>query len=886
MTIRARTVLDVRKVFLTTIAVLATFVVFALDSNLPARHNLADLYVIVVILSGLSRSVKTVVWTSLGVIALTWSGALLRLGDATHSHATNEYLVERGVTTVIIGLSALVVALVVAREAENAALGRALRSAEDDQAANRRMLLAASEIAAIGTWSMDLNDAHMSLSDKAAEMYGVAHGTRPRRGEALSRIVTEDANALSASVEAAWEHGVPFREELRMVAPDGQTRWIVAMGEKVLLEGSSRAHLHGTVQDITTWKQAELAASNQHHRFAQLTSTLPIIVWTATPDGQLDFFNDAMERYSGVAIIDLLGAQWASIVNPEDLEGVLQSWTDAIATGTRYDVEFRVRRADGTYLWHQVSAQPEHGPDGRILGWWGSAINIDAARRLATRADQLAAERDIILNSMNDGVYALDEHYRIAYVNASAEAILGHTREALVGNIIWDIFPGSAIVPAAQMIRNTMEQGIPQRVTYRSEILGKWLDLSVTRSAVGVTVFLRDVTEIQSLSEQLSQSQRLEAVGQLTGGIAHDFNNLLTVVLGGADALSEDESVSGEAREMSQMIATAAKRGAELTHRLLAFARMQPLEPRSVDLAVRLRGLEPLLRRSLGENVALVVVASEIDAMALVDPGQYDNAVINLALNARDAMPEGGSIEIATSLTTVDDSYVTAHSEVTPGHYVLTTVTDSGEGIADEDLQRLFDPFFTTKNVGKGSGLGLSMVWGFIKQSGGHVTVYSEPGIGTSFKMLLPTAQSGPTSEPPQSDPLPAPRGRGTILLAEDDDLVRRFATERLRSHGYEVVETASGPEALEALRSMHQLDLLFTDVIMPGGMTGKELADAVVKLRPGTPVLFASGYTENVIIHNGRLDQGVKLLTKPYTARKLLNLAGELVFSTGTEEP
>lgn len=337
---------------------------------------------------------------------------------------------------------------------------------------------------------------------------------------------------------------------------------------------------------------------------------------------------------------------------------------------------------------------------------------------------------------------------------------------------------------------------------------------------------------------------------------------------------------------MATIIGQAAQRGAELTHRLLAFSRKQPLEPQTVNLAQRLRDLEPLLRQTIGEDISMAVAAPH-DALALVDPTQYDNAVLNLAINARDAMPQGGSLTIEVGTVTLDTTYATAHAEVSPGNYAATTVTDSGHGIPPESVGKLFDPFFTTKREGKGSGLGLAMVWGFVKQSNGHVTVYSEPGYRTSFKLYLPAA-SAPLDVAEEAVSTPrAPRvTSGTILIAEDDDLVRTFAAGQLRSHGYEVVETSSGPQALEALQAMDQLDLLFTDVIMPGGMIGKELADAVLKQRPGTPVLYASGYTENVILHNGRLDPGVHLLAKPYSTQQLLNHVGNVVSTQENEAP
>jgi PAS domain S-box-containing protein len=535
-------------------------------------------------------------------------------------------------------------------------------------------------------------------------------------------------------------------------------------------------------------------------------------------------------------------------------------------------------------MWHHLLAQPERNDEGSIIRWWGSSMNIDSTRRLRDEADKLAAERETILESTTDGVFALDQDWRVAYINGSARRILEIEHVELLGKVLWEVFPHLAGAELHEFLVETRTRGTPAQLTYRSTLADKWLELSATPSNPGITVFFRDVTEVRRLSEQLAQSQRLEAVGQLTGGIAHDFNNLLTVVLGGADALADDDSVSGEAREMAQMITAAAERGAELTHRLLAFARRQPLEPLSVDLAGRLRGLEPLLRRTIGEDISLSVEPADGPSLAEVDPGQYDNAVLNLVINARDAMPHGGSVMIEVETVTVDDSLVPAPTAVTPGTYVVTTVTDSGEGIPKNDLSRLFDPFFTTKETGKGSGLGLAMVWGFVKQSGGNVTVYSEPGIGTSFRLYLPTASVGAAPETLPSDQIRTSPVTGTILLAEDDALVRRFATDRLRSRGYDVVEAGSGPEALTALDAMGDIDLLFTDVIMPGGMTGRELADAVLALRPGTPVLYASGYTEDVILHNGRLDEGVKLLAKPYSARQLLHRVGELVTPTPGE--
>ena len=677
-------------------------------------------------------------------------------------------------------------------------------------------------------------------------------------------------------MEDLWASAAPFRVETLIRRADGSERWIVIMGEAVDAEARPVKRIHGTVQDITPWKLAELSATSLNHRFTQLTQALPIIVWSASAQGEIDYINPALARYTGAPVDAFFAHQWMAALDPQDVDRVAASWAQAVKAGIPYEVEYRLRGADGQYRWHQVAAQPEHDESGAVVRWWGSTINVDAAHSLKERADELAAEREMILESMSDGVMALDTDWRITYLNASTERILETTRDTLEGRILSDIFPDGVGAPVIAAMRTTMDEGTPTHLVFYSERFQKWMDISVSRTDAGITVFNRDITEVRHLAEQLALSQRLEAVGQLTGGIAHDFNNLLTVVWGGADALLSDPSVAGEAKEMAQLIASAAERAAELTHRLLAFARKQPLEPRSVDLNARVQALEPLMRRTLGEHLHMEVVPCAEPAVADVDPGQFENALLNLTINASDAMPHGGTISVEVSTISLDADYVTAHAQVEPGDYVVVTVTDTGEGIPADAQSKLFDPFFTTKGMGKGSGLGLAMVWGFITQSGGNITVSSEEGVGTSFTMYLP-AVSGAEAKPlATASPATAGPQAGVILVAEDDDLVRTFATERLRSHGYTVVEASSGPEALEALTTLPHLDLLFTDVVMPGGMTGKQLADAVAERRPGTPVLYASGYTENVILHNGRLDPGVRLVSKPYSTRQLIDRVHE----------
>jgi CheY-like chemotaxis protein len=349
----------------------------------------------------------------------------------------------------------------------------------------------------------------------------------------------------------------------------------------------------------------------------------------------------------------------------------------------------------------------------------------------------------------------------------------------------------------------------------------------------------------------------------LTGGVAHDFNNLLTVILGNSELLFEDLNDRPDLRALAEMSMSAAQRGAEMTRRLLSFARKQALEPTQLDLNQLVAGMDSLLRRTLGEQIDIEIIGAGRLWSVEVDASQLETALLNLAINARDAMPEGGALTIETGNVALDDDYVASAVDIAPGQYVLLTVTDTGHGIPADVVDQVFEPFFTTKDVGRGSGLGLSMVYGFVRQSGGHVRIYSEPGEGTSIKLYFPRSfgsQSGQAEAKPHA---PGVGGHEQILVVEDDRLVRENLANQLKRLG------SSGTHALETLEATPDIDLLLTDVVMPG-MNGKQLADRARAMQPGLKVLFTSGYTENAIVHHGRLDRGVDLLSKPYRRDQL----------------
>lgn len=374
-----------------------------------------------------------------------------------------------------------------------------------------------------------------------------------------------------------------------------------------------------------------------------------------------------------------------------------------------------------------------------------------------------------------------------------------------------------------------------------------------------------DVTELRALERKLRHSQKMEAVGQLTGGVAHDFNNLLTIIVGNAEALVDIHANNPRERPLAESTLEAAERAANLTSRLLSFARRQALAPMVLDPGVLLTGVEGLIRRTINEDVEIKISAAAGVWPIEVDPSQLENAILNLVINARDAMPKGGQVTIAASNVTLNEDDLLFHAEMTVGRYVVIAVSDNGSGMPPEVAERAFEPFFTTKEAGKGSGLGLSMVWGFVQQSNGHAQIHSEPGEGTSVRLYFPAANELKTEASTPTATVGLIGGTEHILVVEDDELVRKHVVAQLGSLGYRIKEAASAAEALEAMDGGLNFDLLFTDVVMPGGMNGRQLADAALLRQSELKVLFTSGYTLDAIGHQGRLDAGVNLLGKPY---------------------
>ena len=492
-------------------------------------------------------------------------------------------------------------------------------------------------------------------------------------------------------------------------------------------------------------------------------------------------------------------------------------------------------------------------------------------------------ERRRLFASSLDLILIVDREGTVIDISPSAEAILGYRPEEMIGR------KGAALLHPGDLERAREEmraarqgratRNFDSRYVHRDgrivplTLSGAWLELEQRYFFIG-----RDMTERIALEQQLRQSQKLDAIGHLTGGVAHDFNNLLTVITGTIDILAEAVAHSPQLAAIARMINDAAWRGADLVQQLLAFARKQPLQPQPTDVNRLVLDTAKLLRPTLGESLEIKMTLEQDAWPAMIDPSQLGTALINLAVNARDAMPSGGELILETGNVMLDASFATIHAEdVGPGPYVMIAVTDTGVGIPADIRDRVFEPFFTTKEVGQGTGLGLSMVYGFVKQSGGHIKIDSKEGHGTTFKLYLP--RSNESVAPIERPVTAAEGGEETILVVEDDALVRQYVVAQLESLHYAVLAAASGREALDMIAAGRAFDLLFTDVILGSGFNGPALADEILRLRPGVKVLYTSGYTKDAMAAHGRIDPGVALIHKPYRkielARKIRAVLG-----------
>jgi PAS domain S-box-containing protein len=633
-------------------------------------------------------------------------------------------------------------------------------------------------------------------------------------------------------------------------------------------------------QEVVEHERAEETLRLSNEKFNQLADNITDVFWVRSPDmSELHYVSPAFEKIWGRSVASLHAnpKQWADFIFPEDRERVLAAFGGLTGEKRSLDIEYRIVRPDGAIRWVLVRGFQVRDANDELIRHTGIVSDITERKRTEEMLRLLSSA----VEQANESILITEPNLdlpgpKIIFVNPAFTEMTGYTAAEVIGQTPRILQGPRTDRAVLNRLRKLLEEGklfAGEAVNYRkdgTEIEMEWQIAPIRDAAGKITNFVsvqRDITARKKLEAHLLQSQKLETVGKLAGGIAHEFNSILTAIIGQCEFLIGDLPPASPLIANATEISMAANRAATLTRQLLAYGRKQFLQPEILDLNNVLASMAGTLRHLSGEAVDVRLVSSTGLKSVKVDVSQLEQVIMNLVMNAREAMPHGGKLTLETANATLDKEYAARYSELKPGEYVMLAVTDTGAGMTDDVKARAFEPFFSTKGVGEGTGLGLSTCYGIVKQSGGHISVYSEPGRGTTFKVYLPQIEPPPRiATVPQAAPA-LPHGTETILLVEDDPALRDMATGLLRRLGYTVFAASNGIEALSLKQQpgTGHIDLLFTDVVMPH-MSGKELADRVRALYPHTKILFTSAYTENAIVHQGVLNPGVVLLQKPFT--------------------
>jgi PAS domain S-box-containing protein len=779
-----------------------------------------------------------------------------------------------------------------------------------------RVQLALDAGAIIGTWDWDLIRDSFSVDERFATAFGL-DPKLGREGLSLEQVIAtvhpEDRDGLTAAIDEAVTRGGRYAHQYRVRRADGRYYWIEANGRVDKDETGASVRFPGVLLDVESRRAVEQERDQALTLLRTFTNAVPGVVYAKDRDGRMLAANRGTSELVGKPLPDVIGRTDAEFLDDAEQAALVMANDRRIMdSGEVEQLEEEISFPDGSRaVWLSTKA-PLLDNDGKVVGLVGSSVDITERKEVQARLAESEARYRTLFDTIDEGFCVIEfidgphgplsDYIHVeantAYAtNAGIPDIVGKRLREVVGDEadLW-VRTFRGVLETREAIRFEQEltatgrylelAAFPVEPPERRQVAVLFKDVTARKRAEDA---LRDlnaslesrvdaaIAEREQVEEALRQAQKMEAVGQLTGGIAHDFNNLLTIVTGNVDMATRALQAAGVSDARSKRALESAMKGAEraaaLTQRLLAFSRKQPLAPKPLDVDKLVAAMSDMLNRTLGETVKVEIVTSPGLWRVEADPNQLESAILNLAVNARDAMPKGGTLTIETANARLDDAYAANHAEVAPGNYVVIAVTDTGKGMDRDTLSRVFEPFFTTKEVGKGTGLGLSQIYGFTKQSGGHVKIYSEEDQGTTVKIYLPRLLSDAGDEPGSGnlvEGLEVSRQQEMILAVEDDDDVRAYTVECLRELGYRVLEAHDGPSAIRLMeRQAEPIDLLFTDVVMPN-MSGRELADELRQRQPDLKVLYTSGYTRNAIVHGGRLDEGVEMIAKPFTFQAL----------------
>ena len=730
-----------------------------------------------------------------------------------------------------------------------------------------------------GYWDWDIAGNREVWSEGIFRLLGLEpDAVEPDRGTLRQRLHPDDVVTFEDGIKRHLEDGAPFSMDLRLQQEQGGYVWVLTAGRALRDESGAPYRMIGSVRDITARKATEEAKRESDERLRSILETAPDAIITIDENGTIESFSPAAERLFGYADGEALGEN-VQILMPEpyrtEHDDYLQRYR---ATGEKRIIgigrEIQARHKDGTVFPISLAVSEMVVSGGRRFT--GVVHDISKLKQAQTMSERLGR----ILDQSRDEIYVFDaETLRFVTANRGARENLGYGEDDLSQMSCVELMPDWSRADLEVLLeplrQDPSEIATVEAVHTRKD--GSVYDIDVRfqylpfeTPAVFVAVG-RDVTERKHSEELLRQAQKMEAVGQLTGGVAHDFNNLLTIIMGNLEMLERRVEDDERARELVSEATETAELGAQLTGRLLAFARRQRLEAAAIDLNQLVLDMRDLLQRSLGETIQVSTVLNNQLWAVLADPSELQNALLNLAINARDAMPTGGTLTIETDNQELDEEAVHDLNDARPGAYVRLTVTDTGTGMSKSVQEKAFEPFFTTKEVGVGSGMGLSMVYGFAKQSGGHVRLDSEEGQGTRLSLYLPRHDTPETRTRPTAngDQMQGARGE-TVLVVEDEARVRSIAVSRFEDLGYRVEAAASAAEALQILKHGPKVDLLFTDFVMPGGMNGGDLAREVRTAYPKIKILFTSGHAVQTTARQETVEAGSAWLRKPYRLAEL----------------